>query len=129
MIQQQQQQKQRTVSVTRQPPAAELILLVPVNRLELLEESSGLFECRVKGNNLNIQWLKGNQPLENSNKHKMSYDEQSGLIRLFIGEIVQEDGGYYTCQISNQVGSIATTSSLVIVRKNPKKNFILFLLF
>jgi len=133
LLQQQQQQQQQQQTVTR-PAVTEnqLILLKPLNRLELLEDTSGIFECKVQGQHLNIQWSKGNQPLpNNSNKYKMSYDQETGAIRLVIESIVKEDGGNYTCQISNQVGTIATTHSLVIIRKNYKniKNYYIKLIY
>ena len=90
----------------------------PLNNVEFYEADSALFECRVQGHYLNIQWFKGNQPLENPFRYKMSYDELSGMARLFIATCLREDAGEYTCQVANKIGEISSTAHLILIGEN-----------
>jgi hypothetical protein len=50
----------------------------------------------------------------------MSYDELSGMARLFIATCLREDAGEYTCQVANKVGETSSTAHLILIGE---KNF------
>jgi len=49
-----------------------------------------------------IFWIK--YPFSESNKYKMTYDQQTGNVVLTINQIGPGDEGEYTCSARNQYG-------------------------
>jgi hypothetical protein len=78
----------------------------------LVEGGHAVFECRVQGQPLSIQWFKGETPLKNQFRHKMFYDEPSGVVRLVISTVLEDDADVYTCRISNSIGDAVTSAKL-----------------
>ncbi len=93
------------------------VIVQPLQNVEYSEGASILFECKIKGHYLNIQWLKGHHELVNPFRYKMSYDEVSGMARLFIANVLREDAGDYTCLVSNPMGQAASTALLISLGK------------
>lgn len=91
------------------------VVLEPLKNVEYVEADSALFECKVQGHYINIDWFRGAQELINPFRYKMSYDELSGMARLFIATVLKEDAGEYTCRVSNSSGQVATTALLILL--------------
>ena len=88
-------------------------VLDPLKDADLIEGGHAVFECRVQGQPLSIQWFKGETPLKNQFRHKMSYDEPSGVARLVISTVLEDDADVYTCRISNSIGDDVTSARLM----------------
>ncbi len=85
--------------------------------VEFVEGGPAVFECRVEGNPLTVRWFKGPHELFNQFRYKMLHDPQTGVCRLVIGTVLDDDAGEYTCRISNPIGEDATTSVLTPMGK------------
>lgn len=90
-------------------------MLEPLQNVEYVEADSALFECKLQGHHLNIEWFKGTQELVNPFRYKMSYDELSGMARLFIATVLRNDAGEYTCRVTNPAGQVLTTAQLILL--------------
>ncbi len=92
-------------------------IIQPLRDVELIEGGSALFECVIEGHPLNIQWFKGNKELKNQFRHKIAFDENTGLSKLYIATIFEDDADLYTCKVSNPAGEAVTSSKLVRITK------------
>lgn len=106
----QQQQPQQPIDASAMVKPKVLQELRDVN---LVEGGQALFECRIQGNPLDIKWYKGDTELKNQFRYKISHDEKTGLARLFITTVLEDDVGSYTCRAVNQLGEASTSSRLV----------------
>lgn len=88
-------------------------VLEELKNVDLVEGGQALFECRIQGHPLNIQWFKGDRELKNQYRHKIAFDDRTGLARLLIGTVLEDDAGVYTCRASNSIGDAQTSSKLV----------------
>jgi hypothetical protein len=87
-------------------------ILDPLRDANLVEGGHAVFECRVQGQPLSIQWFKGETPLKNQFRHKIFFDEPSGIARLVISTVLEDDADVYTCRITNSVGEAVTSARL-----------------
>jgi len=104
-----------TPKVTEQPivDPSQMIrprILEPLKNVEFIEGGPAVLECRVEGNPLNVRWFKGPYELFNQFRYKMLHDPQTGLCRLVIGTVLDDDAGEYSCRISNPIGEDVTAS-------------------
>jgi len=106
------QQVQRSEMVSVESGAKPRVL-EPLRDVEFVEAASALLECRLQGHPLSIQWYKGNSPIVSQYRYKMSHDEVSGMARLFIATVLEDDAGEYTCRATNQFGDVSTTAHLI----------------
>lgn len=87
-------------------------ILEPLNCAEFVEGGPAVFQCRVEGNPLNVQWFRGNRELFNQFRYKTSHDPATGVARLAIGTCLEDDAGEYTCRVSNPIGDANTSGVL-----------------
>lgn len=93
----------------------------PLTDQPLIEGGQALFECRLQGHPLNIQWFKNDTELKNQFRFKISYDDKTGMARLFISTVFDDDAGKYTCRASNAIGDCSTNASLIpMVAEKPE---------
>ena len=88
-------------------------IIEPLRNSEFVEGGQAMFECRVEGDPLSVQWFKGPRELFNQFRYRMSHDPQTGICRLAIGTVLEDDAGEYTCRISNPIGEDHTTAALI----------------
>jgi hypothetical protein len=117
-----QHQTQKPVEIVRAyqkfPDTAKKPKIVqPLRDVELIEGGSALFECVIEGHPLNIQWFKGDKELKNQFRHKISFDQKTGLTKLYITTIFEDDADLYTCRAFNSAGEAETSSKLIRVTK------------
>lgn len=93
------------------------VIAQPLSNVEYLEATSALFEFKVEGHHLNFDWFKGREELVNPFRYKMSYDEASGMVRLFIGTVLADDAGEYICRVYNTAGEVQTSARLILIGK------------
>lgn len=105
-----------------QAPFTKPVLIDQLQDVQAQETSTALFECRVRGHNLRIQWFKGIHEITNVRNRKTSYDEVSNVARLFIANVSREDIGEYTCQASNELGGVSNSARLTLKGKYKNKN-------
>lgn len=96
---------------------AKPVLVDQLQDVQAAETTSALLECRLRGLNLKIQWFKGNHEIINARNRKTSYDEVTGVARLFIANVSKEDVGDYTCQATNELGGVSNTARLTLISK------------
>lgn len=89
----------------------------PLRDIELIEGGSALFECILEGHPLNIQWYKGDKELRNQFRHKITFDDKTGISKLYITTIFEDDVDLYTCRASNSAGEAITSSKLLRIAK------------
>ncbi|XP_068082222.1 titin [Anabrus simplex] len=83
------------------PPVFEQIF----RNARFAQGGNALFEGKVRGNPKPVvSWTRKGAPLLESNKYRMSYDEQTGKVSLLINTIGPGDEGEYTCTARNQYG-------------------------
>lgn len=83
---------------------------------EAVEETEGnelKLEGRVSGSQpLTVAWYKNNQEVHSSARCEISF--KNNALLLHIKAVEQSDAGLYTCKVSNEAGSVLSTSSVVI---------------
>lgn len=94
-------------------------LIEPLRNSDMVEGGQVVFECKIIGNPLNIKWYKGDTELKNQYRHRITYDEKTGVARLVITTVFEDDIGQYTCVASNPLGQVNTSSKLA-----PSSNFL-----
>lgn len=81
-----------------------------------MEETEGnelKLEGRVSGSQpLTVAWYKNNQEVHSSAHCEISF--KNNTLLLHIKTVEQSDAGLYTCKVSNEAGSVLSTSSVVI---------------
>ncbi|VDN40727.1 unnamed protein product [Gongylonema pulchrum] len=65
--------------------------------------------------NLKITWLFNGKPLKSSDRIRISSD--FGFVTLDIFEITFQDAGNYTCQVTNEIGTMESTATIIVQRK------------
>ncbi|KAI1237128.1 hypothetical protein IHE44_0014383 [Lamprotornis superbus] len=87
---------------------------------EAVEETEGnelKLEGRVSGSQpLTVAWYKNNQEVHSSAHCEISF--KNNALLLHIKAVEQSDAGLYTCKVSNEAGSVLSTSSVVIRAAN-----------
>ena len=96
------------------------VLVDQLQDVQATETASSQLECRVRGLNLKIQWFKGIHEISNVRNRITSYDEVTGVARLFVANVSQEDVGEYTCQATNEMGGVSNTARLILISKLKK---------
>lgn len=87
---------------------------------QLIEGGQAYFECRFEGEPLQIQWFKGDKEIKNQFRYKISFDDKTGIARLCIGTVLEDDSDVYTCRAFNSLGEAFTKAKLVPMEK-PKE--------
>ena len=87
-------------------------VIEPLHDQPLYEGDQALFECRLQGHPLNVQWFKGDNEIKNQFRYKIAYDDKTGTARLLISTVFDDDAGKYTCKASNPIGECSTTANL-----------------
>lgn len=102
------------------PPARPSFVIQPQNTEVLVGESVTL-ECSATGQpQPRVSWTKGDRtPLPND--ARINITPSGGL---YIQNVVQADGGQYTCFASNNVDTIHATAYIIVQGRN--LNFSLF---
>jgi titin len=108
-----QQQYQQVSEISSVDSSGRPRVLEPLKDVEFVEAASALLECRIQGTQLNIQWYKATSQIQNQFRYKMSYDEISGMSRLFIATVLEDDAGEYTCRAVNSFGEASTSAHLI----------------
>lgn len=80
---------------------------------DLIEGGQAVFECRLQGHPLTIQWFKGERELKNQYRYKMGYDDRTGVARLVLSTVLEDDADVYTCRASNSIGEALTSAKLI----------------
>jgi hypothetical protein len=115
--QQQQQIPQASEDTSNRAPARPRILN-PLRDLPLVEGGQAVFECKLQGHPLNIQWFKGNKELKNQYRYKISCDDKTGVAKLLITTLFEDDADTYSIRVSNPLGEDSTSSRLIPYRKD-----------
>lgn len=87
-------------------------VLEPLRNVDLVEGGQAVFECRLQGQPLSVQWFKGDRELKSQYRHNMSYDDKNGIARLKISTVLDDDADVYTCRATNSVGEAITSAKL-----------------
>ncbi|KAL1117095.1 hypothetical protein AAG570_004423, partial [Ranatra chinensis] len=83
------------------PPIFEKIF----SNARFAQGGNALFEGKVNGwPKPAVSWTRKGAPLLESNKYKMTYEEQTGNVSLLINQIGPGDEGEYTCTARNPFG-------------------------
>lgn len=61
-----------------------------------------------------FNWYLNNQPIQPSQKHKVSYD--SGVVVLLVMNAQPQDSGDYVLRASNELGEITCRTTLNVKR-------------
>ncbi len=105
-------QKPKSATFASEKP----IIVQPLKNSEFLKGTLVLLECKIQGSNLLIEWYKDRNRLHSQEKrYKMTYDEASGMARLFIPTHLEGDAGEYSCHASNKFGNAVTTARLIAI--------------
>ena len=88
-------------------------VLQALRDINLIEGGQAVFECLLQGNPLNIQWFKGEKEIKNQFRHKISFDEKTGVAKLYMTTVLEDDAGTYTCRATNQLGEAITSSQFM----------------
>lgn len=88
-------------------------ILEPLSNVEFVEGGPAVLQCRVEGNPLNVRWFKGPHELFNQFRYKMSHNPETGVVRMAIGTVLDDDAGEYSCRVSNPIGEDVTACVLV----------------
>lgn len=87
--------------------------VVPLNDANLVEGGQAVFQCAVQGKEpIKIQWFKQNKEIIPQYRYKASYDPNTGIARLVITTLLEDDAGKYSCKATNEFGDDTTTSNL-----------------
>ncbi|KAH8321002.1 hypothetical protein KR067_013027 [Drosophila pandora] len=74
----------------------------PIRDTYSLNENELVLDCRVRGQpRPEIEWMKGTEILESSDKYKMS-DQADGYAKLVINNPTEKDSGVYSCVARNE---------------------------
>ncbi|XP_043645538.1 muscle M-line assembly protein unc-89-like isoform X3 [Drosophila teissieri] len=74
----------------------------PIRDTYSLNENELVLDCRVRGQpRPEIQWIKGTEPIEGSEKYKLS-DQADGYAKLVIVNPTEKDSGIYWCVARNE---------------------------
>jgi hypothetical protein len=86
---------------------------VPLNDADLIEGGQAVFQCAVQGKEpMKIQWFKQNKEIIPKYRYKASYDSDTGMCRLVISTLLEDDVGQYSCTATNEFGNDTTTANL-----------------
>ncbi|XP_022243271.1 titin-like [Limulus polyphemus] len=91
------------------------VFITHLNNLELREDDSAYFECRVepsKDPTLNIEFFVNGKPLSAATRFTANND--FGFVTLNVSHVYPEDSGIYTCRATNSKGQAVTTGSLKV---------------
>ncbi|XP_049633067.1 leucine-rich repeats and immunoglobulin-like domains protein 1 [Suncus etruscus] len=87
-------------------------LVVPLEDRVVSMGETVAFQCKATGNPFpRITWLKEDRPLSLTERHHFTPGNQL----LVVQNVVEEDAGYYTCEISNTLGTARAHSQLTIL--------------
>lgn len=91
----------RSASGQRREPIFEKVF----QNARFAQGGDALFTGRLVGDPMpRVSWTRKGAPLYESQKYRMSYNEQTGDVSLLISKIGAEDIGEYTCFAANEFG-------------------------
>ena len=71
-----------------------------------------MFECKFDAvGPVNIQWFKGDKELKSQFRHKIGYDDNTGVAKLFVNTVFPDDADVYTCRLTNPQGEVVVSSA------------------
>lgn len=75
------------------------------------------FKVVAKGNpNPEVDWLKGDKPIEDKGRFVIKDDEENSVFQLIIEDVQPEDAGVYNCVVFNEVGEATTSAELNVMK-------------
>lgn len=87
-------------------------LVVPLEDRVVSVGETVAFQCKATGNpSPRITWLKEDRPLGLTDRHHLTPGNQL----LVVQNVVAEDAGHYTCEISNTLGTARAHSQLSVL--------------
>lgn len=78
------------------------------------EGSTVKLTATVFGPDCECVWSRNNRELENTSKHRMVYNSESGMAILEIFNVTPEDAGEYCCLVGNCYGQNETSAKLKV---------------
>ena len=63
------------------------------------------------------QWFKGINPLEESENISYKHDEETDEYKMIIHSVTPDDGGNYTCVLTNEAGVEKQPVTLIVEEK------------
>lgn len=98
-------QQQFSISGQFPPNASPPVFEQIFKNARFAQGGNALFEGKIRGNpKPTVTWTRKGSPLFESQKFKMTYEEQTGNVSLLINKIGPGDEGEYTCTARNQYG-------------------------
>ncbi|KAK7507540.1 hypothetical protein BaRGS_00001475, partial [Batillaria attramentaria] len=89
--------------------------------LAVMEGDTTVFECKISGEPVpSIKWMKEQREILEDKRHSMVYD--NNVASLTIRDTTQKDAGSYTCEASNDLGTV-TTSGVLEIQAAPTLEF------
>lgn len=91
-----------------------------------MKGSSVKLKVRISGEpEPDVQWLKGEQPIEDEGNVRIEFDDSNGCT-LIINPCRHNDEGLYRCVASNDFGKAVSEAELVVTGMSPPNQIILF---
>lgn len=75
-------------------------------------------KCTVEGKPSSVRWLKNGQHITNDQRCRITTTE-NGECTLVIKNLIDSDGGVYTCEATNKFGSISYNGNVTMVKSQP----------
>lgn len=97
-----------------------LVIETYLKNTACLEGGTAYFLCAVSGKNPEVKWSRNGVELDgNPNRYKV--EQRNGVCVLQVQRVNMSDGGEYSCQITNNVNTVTSTSQLIVQESRQKK--------
>ncbi|XP_046554801.1 titin-like [Haliotis rubra] len=81
--------------------------------LAVMEGETAILECKISGEpEPSIKWMKDRRDVTEDKRHEIFYEDM--FASLTITECTERDAGSYTCEASNDLGTVTTSGQLDI---------------
>lgn len=100
-----------------QDDTAAVTYLEPIKPQVVEEGKDATFVAKVTGKPEEVTWYKDLNMLEATERLRMDFDANTGVVSLTIVKAIPEDFGNYSLEASNSAGKARCTANLVVVRK------------
>ncbi|KAG7459707.1 hypothetical protein MATL_G00213430 [Megalops atlanticus] len=88
----------------------------PLRNLARPRGSTARLFCQIQGYpDPEVEWLRDNEPLEESARVHIEYEED-GRCTLVLSQVVPEDSGWYTCKAFNSQGEAQCSAKFTVQR-------------